>query len=192
MTLILASASPRRADLLRQAGLSFRIIVPEVEEMITGKVPPQELVKQLSREKAQQVAAKIKSGFVLGADTLVFHRKAILGKPGDHDEAREMLKRLQGDRHEVLTGLCLVDAATGNFESGMAITAVWLKPLSDGQINAYIATGEPLDKAGAYGIQGKAGLFVEKIEGCYFNVVGLPLGLLYDLLKKTKQPFWLN
>lgn len=192
MSLILASASPRRADLLRQAGISFKVIAPALVESRPENTSPQEFVKLLAREKALRVAAKVNSGLVLGADTVVYYRGEILGKPNDHKDAREILKRLQGNRHEVMTGLYLIDAASGNFESGLATTSVWLKPLSDGQINAYIATGEPFDKAGAYGIQGKAGLFVEKIAGCYFNVVGLPLGILYELLKKMKQPFWLN
>lgn len=189
MKLILASTSPRRADLLRQAGLDFRVVAPDISEKISASLTPAELVNKLALKKALNVARRLREGIVLGADTVVYHGGEIIGKPRDTEEAGQMLWRLQGERHEVLTGLVLIDAVSGCTESATAITAVWLKKLERKEIDAYIATGEPFDKAGAYGIQGRAGLFVERVEGCYFNVVGLPLGLLYDLLKNIKFSF---
>lgn len=192
MKLILASASPRRAELLRQAGIPFSIEIPDITEEINGNMSPQETVTDLALKKALAVSSRLGEGFILAADTIVLHRGEVLGKPLDREDARQMLHRLSGNEHEVLTGLALVDASSGKQESGFSLTRVWLKPLIKSEIDAYVATGEPLDKAGAYGIQGRAALFVEKIEGCYFNVVGLPLSLLYDLMAIMQVPTWLN
>lgn len=192
MKLILASASPRRADLLRQAGIDFQVVVPDISEDLDGSLPLSEIVVRLALRKALTVSKRFDHGFVLAADTLVIHRGIILGKPVDQDNARRMLSLLSGDEHEVMTGMVLVDAASGRSENAFSVTRVWLKAMTVSEIEVYIATGEPLDKAGAYGIQGRAALFVEKIEGCYFNVVGLPLSLLYDLMKSMQAPIWLS
>jgi len=192
MKLILASASPRRADLLRQAGIDFQVVVPDISEDLDGSLPPSEIVVRLALRKALAVSKRFDQGFVLAADTLVIHRGIIFGKPADQDDARRMLSLLSGDEHEVMTGMALVDAASGRSESALSVTRVWLKAMTESEIEVYIATGEPLDKAGAYGIQGRAALLVEKIEGCYFNVVGLPLSLLYDLMKMVQAPIWLS
>jgi septum formation protein len=192
MKLILASASPRRAALLRQVKIPFIVVAPEMSEEISGSLTVHEMVTNLALRKAHAVAKKLDRGLVLAADTVVLHRGLIMGKPADRDDARLMLSRLSGDKHEVATGMALVDAASGRFESAVSITAVWFKHLSDMEIDAYVMTGDPLDKAGAYGIQGPAALFVEKIEGCFFNVVGLPLNQLYDLLLRMQMPIWLN
>ncbi len=192
MKLILASASPRRADLLRQAGIPFAVIEPTVSEQLEERLSPEELVSVLARRKAMDVAGRVGSGYILAADTIVLYRGLILGKPADAEEAGRMLKLISGDRHEVITGLILLDAATGRLESGVSSTGVWLKELSNIEISAYLATGEPLDKAGAYGIQGLAALLVKRVEGCYFNVVGLPLNLLYELMTNMQLPIWLN
>ncbi len=184
MSLILASRSPRRAALLKQAGIAFKVVVPAVSEELDSSLTPEELVLGLALKKAESVAAAKPASLVLGADTLVLHRNKILGKPAGEEEARRMLKLLSGDCHTVITGIALLGSASGILERSLSRTRVWMKKISQHEINAYVATGEPLDKAGAYGIQGKAGLYVEKIEGCYFNVVGLPLGALYDLLTK--------
>lgn len=192
MKLILASASPRRADLLRHAGIDFQVVVPDISEDLDGSLPPSEIVVRLALRKALTVSKRFDHGFVLAADTLVIHRGIILGKPADQDDARRMLSLLSGDEHEVMTGMVLVDAASGRSENAFSVTRVWLKAMTVSEIEVYIATGEPLDKAGAYGIQGRAALFVEKIEGCYFNVVGLPLSLLYDLMKSMQAPIWLS
>ncbi len=192
MNLILASASPRRADLLRQAGIPFKVIVPKVTEQVNELQSPEELTGKLAREKAEAVARSVDQGLVLAADTLVYYRGLILGKPVDPEEAGRMLKLISGDLHEVITALYLIDTATKRTESGISTTKVWMQELTSQEIAAYLATDEPHDKAGAYGIQGLAALFVNRIEGCYFNVVGLPLNLLLELLKRMHFTTWLN
>lgn len=187
MNLVLASASPRRAELLRQVGIPFTITIPDVIEEKYNSLAPHEMVVRLSQEKALAVSGPLEEGIILAADTVVLHRGVIMGKPVDQIEALQMLRLLSGDRHSVLTGLTLLDAASGKYESRASITKVWMANLSESDLDAYVATGEPLDKAGAYGIQGRAALFVEKIEGCYFNVVGLPLNLLYNMMKKMQK-----
>ncbi len=184
MSLFLASASPRRAELLRQVGIPFEIIEPGIAEKPDYTLPIPEMVIGLARHKALAVSAKLEQGIVLAADTVVLYQGRVLGKPRDREDARCMLRLLSGDAHQVLTGVILLDAASGKDESGLSVTKVWMKDLSEKVIDTYVGSGEPLDKAGAYGIQGKAALFVEKIEGCYFNVVGLPLSLFYDLTKR--------
>ncbi len=186
MSLILASASPRRAELLRQVGIPFQIVIPGVSEIKFSSLPPQEMVARLSLEKALAVSTRLEEGIILAADTVVLHRGVIMGKPADQKDARRMLRLLSGDQHTVLTGLTLLDATSGKYECRVSETKVWIRELSESDLDAYVATGEPLDKAGAYGIQGRAALFVEKIEGCYFNVVGLPLNLLYDLMQRMQ------
>jgi septum formation protein len=192
MKLILASASPRRAELLRQAGIAFDLVIPDISEVVEGQLAPEQLVCLLARRKAEAIARKIDRGLVLAADTLVHYRGLMLGKPADDEEARRMLQLLSGDHHEVITALYLIDAATGRIESGLSTTTVWMKELTLQEIAAYLATGEPYDKAGAYGIQGLAALFISRIEGCYFNVVGLPLSLLQELLNNMHFTTWLN
>jgi septum formation protein len=192
MKLILASASPRRAELLRQTGISFDLVIPDISEEVEGQLAPEQLVCLLARRKAEAIARKIDRGLVLAADTLVHYRGLMLGKPADAEEARRMLQLLSGDHHEVITALYLIDAATGRIESGLSTTTVWMKELTLQEIAAYLATGEPYDKAGAYGIQGLAALFISRIEGCYFNVVGLPLNLLQELLNNMHFTTWLN
>jgi septum formation protein len=187
--LILASASPRRARLLGQVGIPFRVVPAAVHESAEGQSPA-DLVVRLALEKARQVAARFRRGVVLGADTVVVHGDKILGKPRDRRDAREMLLRLSGSEHSVFTGLALIDAAVGRWETGFAETRVWMRALEAELIDAYVATDEPMDKAGAYGIQGKAAFFVEKIEGCYSNVVGLPLSRLYLLLDRMEIKPW--
>lgn len=183
MKLILASASPRRAALLRQVGLTFEVEPGHVDENLAG-CSPRDTVLRLAFTKAEQVAERLSGGLVIGADTIVEYRGRVLGKPGNKVEALEMLTTLSGKEHKVITGLALIDAASSRKETGFAETRVWMRALERELIEAYVATGEPMDKAGGYGIQGKAAFFVEKIEGCYFNVVGLPLNLLYRLLSR--------
>lgn len=191
MELILASASPRRAALLRQAGIPHRIILSGLQgEERSGLLDPGESASFLALQKARPVALSLREGLVLGADTLVCHRGKILGKPADEDEARRMLRFLSGEVHSVITGLALVDARTDEYESCFTETRVWMRVLEDELIDAYVATGEPMDKAGAYAIQGKAAVFVERIEGCYFNVVGLPLHQLFLLLSRMDIKPW--
>ena len=160
MKLILASASPRRARLLEQAGIPFEVIPSTVNETLEG-FRPEEKVVRLALAKAKQVAASLQEGLVLGADTVVVDNNTVLEKPRDAAEARRMLRQLSGRQHRVLTGLALVDAAGGDYETAIVETRVWMRALENELIDAYVATGEPMDKAGAYGIQEK-GSFCRK------------------------------
>lgn len=183
MRLILASASPRRKALLETLGIPFEIQVSQAEERINEAWSPEEVARQLALLKAESVAGGLTDALVIGADTIVVLGGQILGKPGSKEEAKEMLQKLSNCRHEVITGLALVDTVNGTTNLCHETTSVWFRRLDDQEIDWYIATGEPMDKAGAYGIQGKGAVLVERIEGCYFNVVGLPLTRLYLLLK---------
>ncbi|MCL6635189.1 MAG: Maf family protein [Peptococcaceae bacterium] len=180
--IILASSSPRRAELLRQIGLKYETLVYPVDETPVPGLSPSALVEKLSEKKALAVAEKLRQGLVIGADTVVVRQGEVLGKPADFEEAVKMLKRLQGAPHEVFTGLALVDAANGRAVVRHEKTRVFFRNLQDDEIRRYVDTGEPMDKAGAYGVQGIAAIFIEKIEGCYSNVVGLPLALLAKML----------
>ncbi len=181
--IILASSSPRRKSLLEQLGLKFKVIPSTAYESVLPGLTPAELVEVLAKEKAHQVALQLTSGIVIGADTVVVWRGEIMGKPASPQEAVGMLKRLRADVHEVYTGLALIDAASGESITGREMTRVYFKDITDAEIESYVATEEPLDKAGAYAVQGKAAIFIERIEGCYTNVVGLPLARLATMLK---------
>ncbi len=182
--IILASASPRREQLLRQAGCEFQVWPSQAEEDNAAALPPDELVRLHARIKAQAVAAEVQPGdIVIGADTIVVLAGKVYGKPESVAAAESMLAELSGRTHSVWSGVavscqgrCLVDAVE---------TRVTLAQLSKEQIRRYVATGEPLDKAGAYAVQGRGALFVERLEGCYFNVVGLPLRALSRLLSQV-------
>lgn len=184
MEIILASASPRRAQLLNQVGIPFRAVPSLIEEGQPCR-PWSQWVQGLSRAKALSVTAG-EGQIVLGADTIVICRDKVLGKPGDKEEAQEMLASLAGTHHEVMTGICLVNYHAAGYETyqDVEITRVHFRSLTADEIKTYAASGEPLDKAGAYGIQGLGALLVEKIEGCYFNVVGLPLVKTMQLLRR--------
>lgn len=181
VNLILASGSPRRAELLRSAGIDFTVRVSDVDEKVLPGELPRDYVVRLSREKAQAVAAA--GEFVLGADTTVVMLNEILGKPTDENDARRMLRLLSGKWHEVLTGVSLVNGA--KVRSDVAVTRVKFSKLSEEETNWYVASGETMDKAGAYGIQGYASRFVERIEGSYSNVVGLPVQMVYRMLAEV-------
>jgi septum formation protein len=180
--IILASASPRRKALLEQLGLDFEVIPSDCEEEINSGLDPHDLAKKLSLEKAKSVADK--NTLVIGADTFIAYKGKIIGKPRDGEEAMKILKLLQGNTHSVITGLTVIDSDTGKTVSDSIETKVHFKKLADDEIEGYILTNEPLDKAGAYGIQALGAVVVDKIDGDYFNVVGLPLSLLHDVLKK--------
>ena len=180
--LILASRSPRRAEILRSVGWPFEVIVAGVDETPEDGEAPENYVRRLSLAKAEAVAATMNEGLVLGADTTVVIDNQILGQPIDDDDARRMLKMLSGRWHEVLTAVALIRA---DKESDPLVsvetTRVRFAELSDAEIEWYVSSGEHLDKAGAYGIQEKAALFIEQIQGDYFNVMGLPIRLVYTL-----------
>ena len=182
--IVLASASPRREQLLRQVNCDFRVMPSSAEENNEADLPPVELVQLHARAKAQDVAGTISSDeIVIGADTIVVLDGKVYGKPGNSEEVCRMLKELSGRTHSVWSGVAVV----GNSQcfTDAVETRVTLGVLTPAQIQRYVATGEPLDKAGAYAVQGLGAVFVDRIEGCYFNVVGLPLQALSRLLAKV-------
>lgn len=186
-SIILASQSPRRSQLLEQINIPFTVRVSEVEEHIDSiEGTPEHKAQQLALMKARDVASTCKEGIVIGADTIVVLDNMIMGKPSDEEEAYLMLKRLNGRQHRVITGLAVIDAATGLTRLDYEATLVSFKKVSDKAIKSYISTGEPFGKAGAYGIQGIGAVLVEKIDGCYSNVVGLPLSKLCSMLEEFK------
>lgn len=178
---ILASASPRRKEILQNAGIPFEVAVSHAEEVRGGQFTPAQLVEENAFRKAKEVSDRFPDRIVLGADTVVAAEGRILGKPANREEAFRMIRLLSGRKHSVLTGISII--GNGKVVHAVEETSVFFRDLSDEQIRAYIATGECDDKAGAYGIQGKAGVFVERIEGDYFNVVGLPLCKVNSLLE---------
>ncbi len=184
--LILASGSPRRIELLKKFNCKFKVIPGKVKEKINPHLSPIQNAKRLSRLKALDVASGVSEGIVIAADTMVVLGKKVLGKPKNKKEAREMLKKLSGKEHRVITGLAIIDLKTNKIMQDVAITKVKFRKLSKNLIEKYIASGEPLDKAGAYGIQGKGALLVESITGDYSNVVGLPLNALNQLLERCR------
>ena len=183
-SIILASNSPRRRELLRQIGVVFTSDPADVDERILPGEGAEAYAVRVALDKARVAAGRAGSGIVIAADTIVVLGDTILGKPADTLDAERMLTMLSGKRHRVISGLAVVDAKTGRARTGTASTTVWFRNLIADEIRSYVSTGEPLDKAGAYGIQGKGALLIEKIEGCYFNVVGLPLSLLGKMLRE--------
>ena len=190
--LILASASPRRKEILAAAGFDFDLAPTEVEENQLRGETPAEMVCRLAAAKAEAAlvaAAQPCWAPVLAADTVVVIDGHILGKPASLEEATTMLRMLSGREHQVLTGVCLLlqtENGTVRRDVRLATTTVRFATLTQEEIQQYVRTGEPLDKAGAYGVQGQASKFVERIEGCYFNVVGLPIALVYGMLKELE------
>ena len=178
--LILASGSPRRRELLSRMGYTFEIQVPDVDENVNGKA--KDIVAILSRRKAMAVAESNNDGIIIASDTLVSLNGEVLGKPADEADAFRMLKTLSGNTHEVFTGVTIIDAKSGKYETRSVRTGVCFRELSDDEIRDYIASREPMDKAGAYAIQGGAGKFVEKLEGSYENVIGFPVDDVQDML----------
>jgi septum formation protein len=182
--IILASSSPRRRELLQAIGMPFTVLTSDVDETTPSGLTPAEIVESLAVRKARAIAGKESTGLVLGADTIVVMDEHVLGKPRDEADAFRMLQSLQGRAHTVYSGVAIIDAASGREEVAHCATAVRIRPLSEREIRSYIATGEPMDKAGSYAIQGIGATIVEGIEGDYFNVVGLPLRLTSELLSR--------
>lgn len=183
--LVLASRSPRRAELLAAAGIHFTVRAAEIDETPRPEEQPSDYVLRLAGEKAAAVPVAADET-VLAADTIVVAEGEIMGKPKDPAEAARMLSALSGRRHEVITGICLRRGAQCLRE--VCRTAVWFTPMGHREIEEYVATGEPMDKAGAYAIQGRASRFVERIEGSYANVVGLPVDRVWRLLRELARP----
>lgn len=190
--LILASSSPRRAEILKKQRISFEVICPDNidEEKISSD--PVEHVMQLSRRKAESVSHKVQDGLILGADTIVVLDGEILGKPRDEMDAERILKRLSGETHRVYTGLSLMDKRSGKVLSAYDCTEVKFNKLDQDDIRKYIATGEPMDKAGAYGIQGMGSFLVDRIKGNLDNVIGLPMQKFSEVLEKIAERNQLN
>ncbi|MFQ5777724.1 MAG: Maf family protein [Terriglobia bacterium] len=188
--LILASASPRRRELLANAGFSFAVVPSRVRESDPRGEPPAAFAERMARLKAENVARKLspQDGMVvLGADTIVVLNGTVLGKPRSHEDARGMLAQLSGRIHEVITGVALAAPATACSAVAHERTRVVFRSLTSEEIATYVAGGEPLDKAGAYAIQGVASRFITRIEGCYFNVMGLPVSLVDRLLGEWEK-----
>ena len=178
--LILASGSPRRRELLARMGYTFEICTPDVDEHVAGHA--RDIVHTLAGRKARAAAAHYEDGVIIASDTLVSLDGVPLGKPADEREAREMLAALSGREHEVFTGVCVLDAKTGQSEARTVRTGVTFRDITPEEIDAYIATGEPMDKAGAYAIQGGAAPFVSALDGEYENVVGFPVAEVREML----------
>ena len=183
--LILASSSPRRSERLRNAGIVFTVHPSHVPEFPVAGEIPFDYVRRLAREKAQAIASLHPGGFILGADTTVIVDHHMLEKPADHEDTERMLRLLSGRTHEVTTGVCLI-TPDGTLDIRSETTQVTFAPLSEDEIRFYISTGEPVDRAGAYAIQGFASRWVTAISGCYFNVVGLPIPLVYRMLTEHR------
>ena len=183
--LILASGSPRRQELLRHMGYAFEILVPDVDEHVSGDA--RDIVDILSRRKAEAAAQQVSNGVIIASDTLVSYNGLPLGKPEDAQDAHRMLAMLSGNTHEVFTGVTILNAATGESETQVVRTGVTFRILSAEEIDCYIATGEPMDKAGAYAIQGGAGCFVEAFDGSFENVVGFPVHEIRQMLAKFEK-----
>jgi septum formation protein len=186
--IILASNSPRRKELLKQIGLDFTVAPADVDESVLTGEAPETCASRLALDKARFAARRAGDGIVIAADTIVVVDGSVLGKPTDAADARRMLERLSGKEHAVITGLAVLDASTGRSIVRTSVTKVVFRDLLQREIDSYVATGEPLDKAGAYGIQERGALLVERIEGCYSNVVGLPLSLLGEMLREFGIP----
>jgi len=183
--LILASASPRRQELLRNAGIAFTVDPADIDETPRAGESAQGCAERLAQEKARAVHKRHAGGFVLGADTIVVIDDLILGKPHDAGDAARMLRMLSGRQHSVITGVCLVGP---DFEATSSEnTLATVSEISDDEILAYVATGEPMDKAGAYAIQGIASRWIPRIEGDYSNVVGLPIARVYSMLREARS-----
>lgn len=188
--IVLASASPRRLELLGGLKLSFEVIPADVDESFDPQMTPDQVVTTLACLKAEHVAHNKLNGdkdnnLVIGADTIVVLHDKILGKPNDQDEACAMLKMLAGNCHKVFTGVAIYNPKDGKQLVDYAISSVYIRQLADKEISAYVKTGEPLDKAGSYALQGSGSAFVEKIDGCFTNVIGLPMPLTVKLLRQA-------
>jgi len=182
--IILASASPRRVELLEKIGLRFKVEPSNYEEDMHSELEPHEFARKISLEKAEAVASKHKNAIVIAADTIIVFGSKILGKPHTENEARKMLETINGKSHSVITGFSIIDTGKNKTLSKSVETKIYIRKLTLAEIDAYVSSKEPLDKAGAYAIQGLGAVIVEKIEGDYFNVVGLPLSALTEALKE--------
>lgn len=180
--LVLASISPRRKKILEDLGFEFEVVPADLDESFSNGESFRSHVKRIALLKAQSVSRKMVGKRVIAADTVVVLDGEVMGKPINREDSLRMLKSLSGRKHQVATGLAVVDPVAGEFVE-CEVTDVYFREIEDWEMERYISTGEPMDKAGAYAIQGYASAFVERIDGCFFNVVGLPVGLLFKMLK---------
>ncbi len=182
--IILASQSPRRREIMELLRIEFECCPADINEFFLSGENPREAVRRIAKSKAEKVRQQLESGLIIAADTVVVCNGEMLGKPDDAQDAFNKLSMLKGRKHEVITAVCVIDAESGFFEVQDETSRVYFRDITDEEIRAYILTGEPMDKAGAYAIQGTGAVFIERIEGCYFNVVGLPLKNVYIMLKR--------
>ena len=182
--IILASTSPRRKELLAKTGLKFRVVPSDYEEDMSLKLPPKELAKVLSMGKAEAVAKKYKDAIVIGADSFISFHGHVLGKPHTRARAKAMLALLNGKMNEVVTGFSIIDTRTGKHISRVVVSRVYLRKMTGREIDAYVRTGEPLERAGAYSAQERGSVFVKKIDGDLFAAIGLPV---YDLVSELRK-----
>jgi septum formation protein len=183
-SLILASGSPRRKELLAKLGIPFEVVTTGVSEDVEPDTDPGDMVVMLAKRKASAVADNQTNGLVIGSDTTIAFEGKVLGKPTDQENAKDILRSLRGKHHQVFSGIAVIDAGSKRVETTAVITDIKMRDYSDDEINDYVDTGEPMDKAGAYAIQGKGRQLVEQIEGSFDNVVGLPLNELAELLRR--------
>jgi septum formation protein len=181
--IVLASGSPRRRDLLEALGLKYEVIVSRYHEDTELKSYPSRIVMMHAQRKVQDVAPQVERGVVVGADTIVYYRRRVYGKPRDMDDARRMLRELQGKTHAVYTGLALYDVDQDRLAVDYMRTRVVMRALDEAQIEHYFSIVDPLDKAGGYAIQEAAGIIIERVEGCYYNVIGFPVAKLDEMLR---------
>lgn len=184
--IILASTSPRRKQLLEQIGVEFTVEQTYFDEDVLLALPPNELVQAFARGKATDVALRFPEAIVIGADTMVVSKNGLMGKPKNEEEAREALRMLRGKSNEVMTGLAVMCKATGQEFVLMSSATVYMTDISDEEIDEYIASGEPMDKAGSYAVQDRGARFIERVDGDYSAVVGLPVSRVWRLLKEIK------
>lgn len=191
--IVLASQSPRRQELLKQLNIPFEIVVSRVKEVFDPCEDPSKIVKELALQKGMWVQNHCrKSSIIISADTIVVAEGQILGKPKNIDDARNMLSLLSGKKHQVFTGLCIIDSELEKKAVDVGITDVYFRNLDREEIEGYLRTSEPYDKAGAYGIQGLGAVFIDKIDGDFFTVMGLPVEKLYNILKTFNINIWYN
>jgi septum formation protein len=184
-SLVLASQSPRRKELLEVLGIPFSIVAPNIDEAPLAGELPREYAIRVAREKAVEVASRLQQSVILSADTVVTIGGEILGKPSNRADAIRMLTRLSGHEHQVYTAVCVINQNNGAMHEGIEETAVWFKPMTADDIEAYVERENVMDKAGAYAIQGFASVFIPRIAGSYSNVMGLPLALVYELVVRA-------
>ncbi len=182
--LFLASTSPRRLKLLTDAGFAFESVEPDYAEDMTRALPPAELVQFLSKAKAESIIGKVPKGVIVAADTFVVHEGKPVGKPHTAERAKEMLRLLRGSEHSIITGYAVIDRENGKEVAGSVEAHVRMRDMTDAEIDDYVATGEPLDKAGAYAIQGEGAKFIERIDGDFVTIVGLPVARITEILKE--------